>query len=892
MNSNFFCLVQEPSLFKGKFRNKPNGTNSFPSSFVTENPRAAIFASNKLKFLEFPKLAACLAKICNKNVLIASVYLDQNNWEAITENLKGIIKYADDRNLPCLLGMDSNCHSTMFGPDTNSRGVILEDFIIDNHLSVENIGNTPTFRSSRYSSCIDVTLSRNMAGTIDNWKVSEDFNASNHNTITYQISGKMITIPEHCNWDKSNWEVFKKELSKVEFFRPVRMTDCKLDRLVNKLYFVINKGLDLACPIVKGILRDPLNEWFTEEMEAKRHRVASSYNKAKNTRSGSDQWRIYKKNYKAYRALVRRSKRKYWNQYKRQCGDVKQTSRLVKILQCSDTNMVSTFTKADGNNTMPGTETADYLLRSHFPNSTEAKKTRYNHVMAPSYEIEGRFSTWITKSLAAEALSKFEHKKLPGPDGLKPVIFQHFQDNILDEITFIYKSCIALAFTPSSWRNSKIIFIPKPGKTDYTLTSSFRPIAPSNYFLKGLERLCVWRLDQSLIEFPIHDRQHGFRCDRSTETAISEVTNEIEKHIYKRQRTLGVFLDMKSTFDTISPGHIRRCLLNHRAPYLLVDWYYNYITNRNVIVELQDAAVRASVSVGFPQGAVASVRFWLIAFNMAVKIINSQGCMGTAFADDCAVLISVQHPNTLIKTMQKTLTCIEAWGRKCGLNFNPSKTVVIMFGRREHKNYKNLKMGGRIIPFSTETKYLGVTLDERLNWKVHINNKLSAAKKLVYLVNQAVRGNWGPTPWLTRWAFTGIVRPALTYACAAWAHALKGKMVKKKLDRIDRLSLLSITHCAPSTPTQALRVAYGLPPTRLIIDKLAVDTLIQYKGRMALEWDGTDRSKSRNKSHLKHLWDLATPLKLNETITDDIRVASPMALYQVCKVPRLIHRTR
>lgn len=225
MNSNFFCLVQEPSLFKGKFRNKPNGTNSFPSSFVTENPRAAIFASNKLKFLEFPKLAACLAKICNKNVLIASVYLDQNNWEAITENLKGIIKYADDRNLPCLLGMDSNCHSTMFGPDTNSRGVILEDFIIDNHLSVENIGNTPTFRSSRYSSCIDVTLSRNMAGTIDNWKVSEDFSASNHNTITYQISGKMITIPEHRNWDKSNWEVFKKELSKAESFRPVRMTD-------------------------------------------------------------------------------------------------------------------------------------------------------------------------------------------------------------------------------------------------------------------------------------------------------------------------------------------------------------------------------------------------------------------------------------------------------------------------------------------------------------------------------------------------------------------------------------------------------------------------------------------------------------------------------------------
>ena len=592
---------------------------------------------------------------------MSSVYLDHNNKEVITERLKNLVKYADEKKLPCLIGLDSNCHSTMFGPDTNSRGVIFEDFIIENDFCIENKGNIPTFQSSRYSSFIDVTLSRDMGGTIREWRVSEEFNASDHNTITYSIDGKMVVVPEHRNWEKGDWALFTDELKKATFYRPEKLTDYKLDKLVGKLYTVINKALNKACPIVKGMSRDPVNAWYTEEVDLERQKVASSYERAKRSRAGSEQWRIYKKNYKAYRAMLRRSKRKCWNLYKKDCTDVKQTSRLVKILQRDDLNMVSTFTKEDGTATMPGKETADHLLRSHFPDSKETKSTKYNHVMAPSYEVEGRFSSWITKDLVVESLHKFEHKKSPGPDGLKPIIFQYFPDNIFDEIAFIYKGCVALAFTPSAWRNSKVVFIPKPGKSDYTLPSSFRPISLSNYLLKGLERLCVWRVDKSLIEFPIHDRQHGFRCDRSTETAISEVTNEIEKHIFSKKRTLGVFLDIKSAFDTISPDHIRRSLLNHRAPLLLVDWYFNYITNRNIIVDLQDVSVKASIDVGFPQGGVASARFWLIAFNMAVKIINSQNCVGTAFADDCAVLTSGQRSGRLVKDMQKTLNSIEKW---------------------------------------------------------------------------------------------------------------------------------------------------------------------------------------------------------------------------------------
>ena len=885
LNSDFICLVQEPSVYKGKFRNKPRRSKVVPSPFVTENPRAGVIFSDGLKVSELPSLedrdtAVVILKTESKSLIVASLYLDYTNKEVITTKLRELVNFAENKNLPLVIGMDSNCHSTMFGNETNRRGKVLEDFIITNSLQVENIGTAPTFQSSRYSSCIDVTISRDLTNIIKDWRVSDDFNASDHNTITFRLELGLVEIPSHRNWNKADWELFKSELESATFFKPEQMTDCKLDKLVKKIYFVINKALDKACPIIESKRTDPINEWFTEELEMARNDIVDCFRKAKRTTAGSLEWEKYKKKYKKYRAEVKRSKRRCWNYFKTKCADAKQTSNLVKILQRKDNNSISTF-KTDAGYTMPGEETARHLLNTHFPTNTAKTKIKYSHAKTPSYEIDARFTTWINEDNVSEALLKFEHKKSPGPDALRPMLFQYLPENIIKILTFVYKSCIALSNTPSLWRVAKVIFIPKPGKTDYSLASSFRPISLSNYLLKGLERLCVWKVDQVLVDYPIHDRQHGFRCDRSTETAISEVVNEIEKHIFKRQRTLAVFLDIKSAFDSISPDHIKKCLINHRAPPLLVDWYYNYITNRDVTVELQDAKIKASIGVGFPQGGVASARFWLIAFNMAVKIINRYGCSGTAFADDCAVLLSGTHTNTLVNTMQKTLTEIERWGKRSGLKFNPNKTVVIMFERRKERQHKLLRMSGVEIPYSKEVKYLRVTLDSKLSWRPHINSKISAAKKLMYVINQAIRGNWGPSPSLSKWAMTGIVRPALTYACGSWAHAVTTKKLRKELDRIDRLGLLSVTQIAPSTPTQALRVAYDIPPTRLLLEKLAVDFLIRYKDDLTLTWDGLTRTKKQNKSHLKFLWDIVSPWDLKTLTTDDIRTLSPPRCYRV-----------
>ena len=138
------------------------------------------------------------------------------------------------------------------------------------------------------------------------------------------------------------------------------------------------------------------------------------------------------------------------------------------------------------------------------------------------------------------------------------------------------------------------------------MAKSWRPISLTNYLLKGLERLCAWQVDGEAEQNPVHPLQHGFRTDRNTDTALSSVVNNLEKGTYLDQDTIAIFLDIAAAFDTICPGLIKRKLLEHGGDPYMVNWYYNFITHRNLHVEINGTTASKTVSIGFPQGGVCS----------------------------------------------------------------------------------------------------------------------------------------------------------------------------------------------------------------------------------------------------------------------------------------------
>ena len=203
----------------------------------------------------------------------------------------------------------------------------------------------------------------------------------------------------------------------------------------------------------------------------------------------------------------------------------------------------------------------------------------------------------------------------------------------------------------------------------------------------------------------------------------------------------------------------------------LVEWYYNYLIHRDMEFELQGANKTVSNSIGFPQGGVASAKLWILAFNEAMEIINSNGVYGVGFADDCCALVGGTNIGYLIQKLQTVIDKLIQWGEKAGLKFNEQKTVVMHFTKSKAKPRHHIRMNNKIVEFSNECTYLGLKIDTKLSWNTHIDSKINKCKKFLMKTVHETRSNFGPKPKLMKWGFTGLVRPVLTYGAMIWGHA-------------------------------------------------------------------------------------------------------------------------
>ena len=105
-------------------------------------------------------------------------------------------------------------------------------------------------------------------------------------------------------------------------------------------------------------------------------------------------------------------------------------------------------------------------------------------------------NSWINAELIEKVFEGFKSKKSPGTDNLKPIVYKNLPESYIKILECIYKAMILLNFTPTIWKEADLKFIPKPGKDRYNISKSWRPISLTNYPVKALEKLCVWKVDK------------------------------------------------------------------------------------------------------------------------------------------------------------------------------------------------------------------------------------------------------------------------------------------------------------------------------------------------------------------------------------------------------------
>ena len=175
-------------------------------------------------------------------------------------------------------------------------------------------------------------------------------------------------------------------------------------------------------------------------------------------------------------------------------------------------------------------------------------------------------------------------------------------------------------------------------------------------------------------------------------------------------------------------------------------------------------------------------------------------------------------------------------------------------------------MHGQTIQHKDEVKHLGVTLDSKLTWRSRINKKIATAKGNMVRLLTEMRGTFNTKPKLVKWAYTGVIRPKLTYASIAWCNGLIYDYQSKELSKLDRLACRVMATHTRTTSQAALNIMFDLTPLHLHIQELAISAYNRLEAVIGMPWEPV--SKTKKAPHLWYLNQLLNNYCLNLPATD------------------------
>ncbi len=851
----FIIAVQEPPVRDNRVMGFVRNHKLFYDQSA-RNPRAALYVAKNINMWLVPEftsgdITTCLWRKDNgEETYLASVYMDILDQDVIMTQLKSLLRMANIKKKEVLIMADTNAHSTLWGcEETNRRGEILEDFIFSNNLRIHNKGDHFTFFNRRCATIIDVTLSTpGIDDEVKDWRVTNDVQGSDHLLIKWNFTISFKTNNKYRNWKLGDWSLFQAYLEEQTPATPTNWSVTTVDKEAEHLRTTILEALEKSHP-PKEVRHKTQPKWWNKELSEMHKKVKHAFSLFRCFRTDGAH-AVLISTRRTFSHAIRKAKRNDWKTICADVVDQKGASTLNKIIRRKENRTLGILYK-DGQMCDTIEASMNHLLDIHFPQSMTEEEKEMTEEAGRSCDIKNSIADFITVNKVRVALSTFGDLKAPGPDGIPPIVLKHLSNRAVMRLTNIYKASFLLGYIPKEWTTAKVIFIPKEGKKDYSIPRAFRPITLSTFLIKGMERLILWHLNDSVLKVnPLSSNQHAFRKGKSTETCLSNMLEYIENALIQGKVALGVFLDIQGAFDNVKPQSIIKGMEAKGIDKPIITWYYHYLINRRIVVDHEGVKMGRYLTLGTPQGGVLSPLMWNLVFESLLAEFDEGFVKICGFADDAGLITVGSNTSVIHSRMQKAIDKALLWGDRAGLCFSPPKTVSVLFHRKRKLDIPpKLKMNGELIPYSKTVRYLGVTLDDQLIWKLHARQKIQAAKGHLLKLKNAMGKLWGTAPKLTRWLFTGIVRPALTYGALVWCKVCKDKTIIKELTKLNRLALISLGHLRHSTPTAGLEIINHVMPLPMWIMYEGVAAYIRTQGNNILSEGDMFTNKQSKKGH-------------------------------------------